>query len=253
MNLIPSNTVQRRLPLRPSEKMSWAPLWGQMCLLEDEVILAYGEDIKHCFHIFAPGPAWRGYFVISKKASGTCLKDGDKTPSRPRVKSAPMGWSNIVDFVQSSLERMGTFARQVVRMGEPSPLLELRTPRDYYSFYVDNFDGFKVVAANEVGSYEGRPSDQQLQLREVFKCWGVGTDPKKSAEGTLQWQSLGAEQLGAEGVVGSARKFRRALLGASLELLGNASTVRCESRDLLSLVGNTCTQCNTVPATCLML
>ena len=138
-------------------------------------------------------------------------------------------------------------------MGEPSPLLELRTPRDYYSFYVDNFDGFKVVAANEVGSYEGRPSDQQLQLREVFKCWGVGTDPKKSAEGALQWQSLGAEQLGAAGVVGSARKFRRGLLGASLELLGNASTVRCESRDLLSLVGNTCTQCNTVPATCLML
>ena len=104
MNLIPSNTVQRRLPLRPSEKMSWAPLWGQMCLLEDEVILAYGEDIKHCFHIFALGPSWRGYFVISKKASGTCFKDGNKTPSRPRVKSAPMGWSNIVDFVQSSLE-----------------------------------------------------------------------------------------------------------------------------------------------------
>ena len=76
-----------------------------------------------------------------------------------------------------------------------------------------------------------------MQLREVFKCWGVGTDPKKSAEGTLQWQSLGADQLGAEGVVGSARKFRRALLCASLELLGNASTVRCESRDLLSLVG----------------
>ena len=56
-----------------------------------------------------------------------------------------MGWSNIVDFVQSSLERMGTLAgipsRQMVRMGEPSPLLELRTPRDYFSFYVDNFDG----------------------------------------------------------------------------------------------------------------
>ena len=56
-----------------------------------------------------------------------------------------------------------------------------------------------------MGFYEGRPSGQQLQLREVFRCWGVGTDPK--------------------------------ILGASLELLGGASAVRCESRDLLSLVG----------------
>ena len=130
-NLIPSNSVQRRLPLRPSEKMSWAPLWGQLRLLEDEVVLAYGEDIKHCFHIFAPGPAWRGYFVISKKASGACFKDGNKTPSRPRVKSAPMGWSNI--FVQSGT-LAGIPSRQIARMGEPSPLLELRTPRDYFTF-----------------------------------------------------------------------------------------------------------------------
>lgn len=51
VNLIPSNSVQRRLPLRPSERMSWAPLWGQMVVLDNEVVLAYGEDIRHCFHI----------------------------------------------------------------------------------------------------------------------------------------------------------------------------------------------------------
>eukprot|EP00438_Fugacium_kawagutii_P032554 Skav201090 [mRNA] locus=scaffold2562:77913:81556:+ [translate_table: standard] len=233
--------AQRRLPLRPSERMSWAPLWGQMVVLEDEVVMAYGEDIKHCFHIFAPGPAWRGYFVISKAASGHCFKDGSTSPGRPRVRSAPMGWSNIVDFVQSSLERMGTFAgipaARTVKMGEPSPLLELRNPRDYFSFYVDNFDGFKVVAANDIASYEGRPSEEQLNLQEVFRVWGVETDPKKSTSGTLRWQSLGAEQHGEFGLVGSARSFRRGLLGASFWLLGRASELRGSSQDLLSLIG----------------
>ena len=101
VNLIPSNSVQRRLPVRPSERMSWAPLWGQLCILQNEVVLAYGEDIKHCFHIFAPGDQWKGFFVISKEASGSCFNDGLSARGRPRICSAPMGWSNIVDFVQS--------------------------------------------------------------------------------------------------------------------------------------------------------
>ena len=150
-----------------------------------------------------------------------------------------MGWSNIVDFIQSS--RFGSLAgvnsERVVRMGEPAPLMPLSTPRDYHSFYVDNYDGFKVVAASEVGLYEGRPSDTQLKLREVFKVWGVGRDPKKAAEGTLEWSSLGAEQLGEHGLVGSARKFRRAVLGSGLRLLCSDPPEARGSQELLSFVG----------------
>eukprot|EP00435_Cladocopium_sp_Y103_P021060 s3166_g5.t1 len=240
INLIPSNLTQRRMPQQPSKSMGYAPLCGSMALLEGEVVLSYGEDVRHCFHIFAPGEKWRGYFVLSMKAAGKSFNDGIKTASRPRVRSAPMGWANIVDFVQSSLERMGTLAgipaSRCVRMGEPSPLLELTAPRHYHSFYVDNYDGFTVVASTDLGLYEGKPSDAQLQLREVFKTWSIGRDEKKAAEGTLSWTSLGAEQLGPQGLVGSSRKFRRAVLGGCLNLL-KMPYLKTSDQELLSLVG----------------
>eukprot|EP00435_Cladocopium_sp_Y103_P022795 s2181_g5.t1 len=242
VNLIPSNSCQRRMPLQPSRKMGYAPLWGSMCLLEDEVILSYAEDVRHCFHIFSPSERWRGYFVLSKKASSQAFGDAaGGAPCRPRVKSAPMGWSNIVDFVQSTLEEMGRLsgvpAERVVKLGEPSPLMPLGEKREYHSFYVDNYDSFCVIAQTDLGSYMGKPSDSQLKLRETFKVWGIGRDEHKAAEGVLEWQTLGAEQLGEAGLVGSARKFRRAVLGSSLHLLGKASRVFCKDLELSSLVG----------------
>ena len=240
VNLIPTNLLQRRMPDQASKSMGYAPLWGNMVLLEDEVVLSYGEDVKHCFHIFSPGPRWRGYFVLSKEASGGSFNDGVKEKGRPRVRSAPMGWANIVDFVQSALERMGTLggipASRCVKMGEPSPLLELTTPRQYHSFYVDNYDGFVIIARTDLAEYEGRPSDSQLQLRRTFQTWDIGRDEKKAAEGTLEWVSLGAEQLGMEGLVGSSRKFRRAVMSSSLCLLMKEDMRTCDL-ELLSVVG----------------
>ena len=241
INLIPSNRCQSRLPIQPSKGMSYAPMWGSMVLQEGELILAYGEDIKHCFHIFSPGYSWRGYFVLNKKASATAFGDGMRGHARPRVISAPIGWSNIVDFVQSSLERMGTLAgvpsNRVIKMNEPAPMLPLTTPRSYHSFYVDNYDGFTVICESDLGRYEGKASDQQLQLREVFKVWGVERDERKAAEGVLEWASLGAEQLGKEGLVGSARKLRRAVLGAVLNVLKLDPGLPRGSKELLTIVG----------------
>ena len=61
------------------------------------------------------------------------------------------GRRNIVDFVQSALENAGTLAcipaERVVRMGEPSALMPISGVRDFYSFYVDNFDSFRVMRA----------------------------------------------------------------------------------------------------------
>ena len=239
INLIPSNGFQRKTPWRPSQKMGYSPLWGQMVVLEDEVVMSYGEDQRHCFHIYRPGPKWRGYFVLSKKAAGWAFGDSSPESSYPRVKTAPMGWSNVVDFIQSGLETMGAQAgmsiKQAVRMGDALPALPLDTPRTYYSWYVDNWDSFKIVARCEKGEYEGRPSDDQLQLRAVFKLWDVGRDPNKAAEGTLSWSSLGAEVDGERGLVGSNTKFRRGVLGATINLL-QASWIRTDSQELQAIV-----------------
>jgi hypothetical protein len=126
-----------------------------------------------------PGPwdgPWKlsmGRFVLNKKAAGWAFNDGKDEAAFPRVKSAPMGWSNVVDFVQSGLECMGTQAgmsiKHAIRMGEALPALPLDTPRTYYSWYVDNWDSFKIIAQSAAGEYEGQPSDEQLKLRHVFQ------------------------------------------------------------------------------------
>ena len=239
VNLIPSNGFQRKALWRPSQKMGYSPLWGQMVVLEDEVVMSYGEDQRHCFHIYKPGPKWRGWFVLNKKAAGWAFGDGKDEAAFPRVKSAPMGWSNVVDFVQSGLECMGSQAgmsiKHAVRMGEALPALPLDTPRTYYSWYVDNWDSFKVIAQSAAGEYEGQPSDEQLKLRQVFQVWDVGRDPKKAAEGTLEWSSLGAEVDGRRGWIGSNTKFRRGVLGATLNLLGQEK-IRVTSHELQAIV-----------------
>ena len=57
INMIPGNTFQRRMPIRASERMGYAPLWGNLYLHEDEIIICAAEDQKHCFHIYRPGYA----------------------------------------------------------------------------------------------------------------------------------------------------------------------------------------------------
>ena len=92
------------------------------------------------------------------------------------------------------------------------------------------------LARTDLAEYEGRPSDSQLQLRRTFQTWDIGRDEKKAAEGTLEWVSLGAEQLGMEGLVGSSRKFRRAVMSSSLCLLMKEDMRTCDL-ELLSVVG----------------
>ena len=100
-----------------------------------------------------------------------------------------MGWNNVVDFIQDGFENMvkmaGLAPNHVIRMGEPSPLEPLATPRSFFSFYVDNFDQLKIIWRTDRGLYEGQPTDEQLQLRETMEELTVGRDPKKAAEGSI--------------------------------------------------------------------
>ena len=151
-----------------------------------------------------------------------------------------MGWKNRVDFIQAGHEEMGRLAgvpaSQKVQMGYILPQADLRSPRDWFSFYVDNFDQTKVVVQTQQGLYEGQPSDAQLRLREVYKVWGVDRDHNKSAEGVLDWTSLGAEQRGIEGLVGSALSFRHALLGGNLHMLNLEGSRVSGSAELMTTV-----------------
>ena len=239
INMIPGNSFQRRMPVRASEKMGYAPLWGNLYLHDDEVIICAAEDQKHCFHIYRPGYAWRSFFSLNKKAAGWAFGDGNDQAGYPRVKSAPMGWNNVVDFIQDGFENIareaGLSPAQMIKMGEPSPLQALDTPRSFFSFYVDNYDQLTMVWRTDRGLYEGQPTCEQLLLREKMSELTVGRDPNKAAEGTLTWVTLGAEVDGEAGWVGSSMEFRRALTSSNLGLLGG-ELVRTDSPNLQSVV-----------------
>ena len=74
------------------------------------------------------------------------------------------------------------------------------------------------------------------------------TPIEKAAEGTLAWSSLGAEQLGDRGLVGSARKLRRAVLETTLRILCAEPGEPRGSQELLSVVGKAI---HSVPLACL--
>eukprot|EP00438_Fugacium_kawagutii_P001042 Skav214386 [mRNA] locus=scaffold333:24516:28736:- [translate_table: standard] len=239
INMIPANSFQRRMPTRASERMGYAPLWGNLYLHDDEVIICSAEDQRHCFHIYRPGYAWRSFFSLNRRASGKSFKDGKAGSAYPRVKSAPMGWNNVVDFIQDGFEAIargaGLAPTQMIRMGEPSPLIQLTSPRTFYSFYVDNYDELMMVWSTDRGLYEGRPSESQVKLREKMLELSVGRDPRKAAEGAISWTSLGAEVAGEQGWVGSSRLFRKALVASNLGLLVGGE-VRTDSPNLQSVV-----------------
>ena len=48
----------------------------------------------------------------------------------------------------------GMSIKHAVRLGDALPALPLDTPRTYYSWYVDNWDSFKIVAKSDMGEYE---------------------------------------------------------------------------------------------------
>ena len=67
---------------------------------------------------------------------------------------------------------------------------------------IGNFDSFTIVAETKQSTLEDQVSPS-CSFREVFKVWNISRDENKAAEGVLSWSSLGAEQLGSVGLVGS--------------------------------------------------
>ena len=149
-----------------------------------------------------------------------------------------MGWKNVVDLVQVAHERMGSVAgvppSHLLRLGYPLPQSDLKSPREWFSIFVENFDQTLIVAESEAGVYMGTASDAQLKLRQVYDACGVEREPAKAAEGVLQWSTLGAEQ--RQGLIGSSLDFRRALLGGTLHLLRHEGGGKVRAQEMLTAV-----------------
>ena len=101
-----------------------ASLLASTMLDEDEVALVDCDDLESCFNIFYLPPAWRGFFVFSKKVPMSTFGGDAGTLTYFGLRCVPMGWTNSVDLLKTSFG--SSFSASVVssrtsRSTEPSP------------------------------------------------------------------------------------------------------------------------------------
>ena len=203
INLVPTNALQQQFK-GESRRMGYPGLWPHLVLYDDEAMMFYSEDQRACFHMYRVPAAWRSYFVLGKSVSPAArLPDGP--PIRVRATACPMGWINAADFIQEAHMRLlcktgsggaGFPERAFVRMGVPYPNLGEPTPRSWYSCYVDNWGHGKIVFRTELDEYRFKPSWEHISVRSAYEGSGIERDPKKACEGSLIWETLGAELRG---------------------------------------------------------
>ena len=228
VNLVPTNALQRSFGGEARE-MGYPGLWPSICLCEDELMVMSGEDQKGCFHLYLIPEAWRGYFVlertVSRKAAGLPTAG---PPIRVRIRTCPMGWINAVDFIQEAHRRMvtepapagaGIDPSRLIRMGHRMPPMIEALPINWFSVYVDNFDQGTIILKTWEKEYTFTSSGAQVALREAYAFHGVQRDEAKAGEGTLVWETLGAQLRGRDGLLGSSSARKAAVMGSLLHLL----------------------------------
>ena len=92
-------------------------------------------------------------------------------------------------------------------------------PINWFSVYVDNFDQGTIILKTWEKEYTFTSSGAQVALREAYAFHGVQRDEAKAGEGTLVWETLGAQLRGRDGLLGSSSARKAAVMGSLLHLL----------------------------------
>ena len=225
-NLIPSNSLLKP-HIGASQAMGYAPLWSQIHLEADEVLVMSSEDQTACFHLYVMPVVWRKFFVLSRSVAAEVF-NATGQPLYPRLRVVPMGWALAVDLVQEAHEELVRRASQMDDTLHVSRLMQLNRlfPSSsgdlsgvFQSVYVDNWDQFTKVAASAAAAAQCMPSKGQLALRKAYAEAGILRDETKAVESSMHMTSLGAAVDGEIGTVGSPLENRGGLILSGLELL----------------------------------
>eukprot|EP00971_Amphidinium_carterae_P349028 6490806-Amphidinium_carterae.1 len=231
-NLIPCNALLKPY-VGASQRMGYAPLWSQIHLESNEVLLLYSEDQSNCFHLYSMPPVWRSLFVIGRQVSPWVFDLPDSSqPVFPRLCVVPMGFTLSVDLIQEAHETLLRWASLMDASVHCSRLIRLRHlfppavgphAGDFHSCYVDNWDQL-CVSLRAVAVF-GQESTGQQAVRQAYRDAHVLRDPAKSVQGQLSMVSLGTEVDGDRGLVSAANAKRREviLLGCYLLSLQRVS------------------------------
>ena len=174
-------------------------------LADGEVAILSSEDVMCFYYLFLIPDNWRPYMGFARPLPESLVPPkwpGEDCYLVSRV--LPMGWANSVGLAQHVHCNVVRWAMEQVGDGGAEGELRRDKPgtraADMYPVYLDNWDSIRRMDKNLAEEVEGKPSIQQLALRQQYEILGLPRRPKKAVESSYQAEIQGALVDGAAGV-----------------------------------------------------
>eukprot|EP00435_Cladocopium_sp_Y103_P074163 s689_g47.t1 len=229
MNLIPVNKLCRSLKGDVGTLPSVAGL-SSFYLEDHEIAMMSSEDIRCFYYLFKIPETWHRYMGFARLVPPALVPDCWKgEPCHLAALVLPMGFVNAVGLAQHIHRNVVRWAlqpgdlgggEQELRRDRPAPL-----SRDMFRVYLDNWDQIKKVDTLLAAEVEGKPTVQQMALRQTYLDLELPRHPKKAVEMASVAEVQGALLDGRAGVAYAKPDKVLKYLGLGWELVkrGKAS------------------------------
>ena len=196
----------------------------------DEDLLVSGEDLTAAFYLFRLPDIWAQYMVLEQPVERAVLGLPGQGQTLLGICVLPMGWHSAVGLMQSCHREIALRSRGLGGAGL-EPLAEISRNATFpdldeyngWSIYLDDTTILEKVSSAVVAELEGKPAEEQRQLREAYAWWGIPTNTGKSLQRCKQAERLGALIDGKAGILKTRSK-------RTLDLVGLGSWIRSQAR-----------------------
>ena len=224
MNMVPSNSYQI-LQKGDLPTLASSTGWAGVVLESHQALLWSGDDQKGAFYAWRLPVAWRPFMAFRWPVPGSCV-------GRPRedwvfMCSAviPMGWLQAVSLFQHLHRQLGIEAdhaeEEEWRRDRPIPVRAGGVSKQWYQFYLDDFDCPEFVPIECWRQMMGKMSPTHQAQRQAYKQIGVAISEQKAHVRVPVVVRMGAEVDGIRGTIGAPMDKLMEVCWFSVWLLGH--------------------------------
>eukprot|EP00435_Cladocopium_sp_Y103_P050034 s2053_g15.t1 len=229
MNLIPVNKLCRSLKGDVGTLPTISGL-SAFYLEDQEVAMMSSEDIRCFYYLFKIPESWHRYMGFARLVPPSLVPSiWEGEPCHLTALVLPMGFINAVGLAQHIHRNVVRWALRSGDLGDGDQELRRDRPaphcKEMYRVYLDNWDQIKKVDTHLAAEVEGRPTAQQLALRQTYLDLELPRHPKKAVEMASVAEVQGALLDGRAGVAYAKPEKVMKYLGLGWELVkrGKAS------------------------------
>ena len=208
MDLRGSNAVMKIIE-GDIKTLSGASAFTSVVLEDNKVISLSGDDLVSSFYLFKLPSQWHPYLAFEKEVAWRDLGEDREGSTYLASAVLPMGFCSSVRIMQHLHRRLALW--QPSEGGGLPKQLELRKDRPWphlgdscpvWALYLDDTTLLRKIEAEVMVSLQGKPQQEQQQMRLAYQFWGIPFNTKKAIEEAEQGERLGAFLDGKRGRVG---------------------------------------------------